>query len=130
MLRTNSKKAKINLVEYITKCYCGENYKLPEPKSFDEIAHNILDAFEREKYYSYQYAFRHNLTRQDVFEDWCRGLPSILDCGFCYARSAVKDLGDILEESDEERSRFTEEQTETMLIKLIYRTLISTLTSR
>ena len=129
MLKANSKKAKENLCNYIAAYYTGENYDLTPTEDIHEIARNILNAFESEKYYSYEYAMRHNMSRLDVFEDWCRGLPSIFDCGFVYNRSAIKDLGDILEESEAERNRFTEEQAEDLLIRLIFRTL-STLTSR
>ena len=55
--------------------------------------------------------------------DWCSGLPGVLDTCYYYNRSAVDDLGAILEETDEERARYTEEQAEKMLTTLIYREL-------
>lgn len=56
-----------------------------------------------------------------IFEDWARGLA--LGGLFCYYynRSAVDDLGAILEETEEEKAKYTEMQAEEMLTRLIYR---------
>lgn len=42
---------------------------------------------------------------------------------FCYYynRSAVDDLGEILEETDEEKAKYSEQQAEELLSRLIYR---------
>ena len=52
---------------------------------------------------------------------WCQGLPSVIDTCYYYNRSAVEDLGDILEETEEERNRYTEQDAERLLSCLIYR---------
>lgn len=72
-------------------------------------------------------------VRQDVryyhgseaaaFADWCAGLPSVLDTLYFYNRSAVDDLGAILEETEQEKTRYTEQQAEQLLTSLIYREL-------
>ena len=49
------------------------------------------------------------------FYEWDSGLPCVLDCGYFYNRSAVADLGDILEETEEEKKRFDEMHAEDML---------------
>lgn len=56
-----------------------------------------------------------------IFEDWARGLA--LGGLFCYYynRSAKDDLGEILEETEEEKSKYTEMEAEEMLTRLIYR---------
>ena len=67
--------------------------------------------------------WRKNLSEQTSFTDWCSGLPSILDTCYYYNRSAVDDLGEILEETEQERSKYTEEQAEKQLTILIYDTI-------
>lgn len=132
MLRTNSKKAIENIRAYIVKGFDGTNY---EPKFdyiekaiednkhgsnidiFSLVANAIYSTFVDE--YLYEYNRRRN--EQTVFVEWCAGLPSILDTCYYYNRSAVKDLGDILEETEEERNRYTEAQAEETLSRLIYR---------
>lgn len=64
------------------------------------------------------------MTEQERFEEWAAGLPSILDTCYYYNRSAVDDLGAILEETDSEKARYTEQQAETRLTYLIYRELV------
>ena len=51
-------------------------------------------------------------------------MPSILDTCYYYNRSAVYDLGAILEETAEEKARYNEAQAETLLTSLIYRELV------
>ena len=63
------------------------------------------------------------MTLEAVFIDWCQGLPSVLDTCYYYNRSAVNDLGDILNQSKREREKFTEEEAEKQLSHLIYREL-------
>ena len=59
-----------------------------------------------------------------AFVDWAQGLPSVLDTCYFYNRSAVDDLGDILEETQEERNKHTETDAEQCLTRLIYKVLI------
>ena len=116
-LKTNSKKARENIQKYIMDNFNGENYKLKTPETFLETAEIILDIFRRE-YSDKRYSGKEN------FVNWAAGLPSILDTCYYYNRSAVDDLGGILEESETEKSRFTEMQAEELLSSLIYRELI------
>ena len=51
-------------------------------------------------------------------------MPSVLDTCYYYNRSAVVDLGKILDETPEEMSRFTESQAEKLLTDLIYKELV------
>ena len=64
------------------------------------------------------------MTEQERFTDWAQGLPSVLDCCYYYNRSAVDDLGAILEETDAEKARYSEQQAENLLSYLIYRELV------
>lgn len=89
------------------------------PVDFHETAEMILKIFRSEKYYETD-----SVGEQNAFANWCQGLPSALDTCYYYNRSAIEDLGNILEESDSEKSRYTEEQAGDMLTKLLYRELI------
>jgi hypothetical protein len=64
------------------------------------------------------------MSEGERFADWAAGLPSILDTCYYYNRSAVDDLGAILEETAEEKARYSEAQAETLLTSLIYRELV------
>ena len=63
------------------------------------------------------------LLRREIFKDWAQGLA--LGGLFCYYynRSAKDDLGAILEESEAEKAKYTEQEAEEMLTRLIYREL-------
>lgn len=119
MLRTNSKKARENLREYIRNIYDGTNYEnAPEDNApFEQIAAFILNTYESEKY-------RNRGNKQDLFVEWCSGLPSVIDTCYYYNRSAVDDLGAILEETETEKARFDESAAENMLSRLIYMELV------
>lgn len=124
MLRTNSKKARENIRAYIVKHFDGANYDIPETNDFNEIANYIYNTFKSEKYYSDNYMLRNKISEQTSFTDWCSGLPSILDTCYYYNRSAVDDLAVILEESETEKARYTEEKAENLLTYLIYSEIV------
>lgn len=119
MLKTNSKKARENIRSYITDNFTPDNYgrDAAEFENFGSIAAFILETFRSEKRYE-------RGPEPVVFADWCAGLPSVLDTCYYYNRSAVKDLGDILEETETERSRYSEADAEKLLTSLIYRELL------
>lgn len=60
---------------------------------------------------------------QEAFEEYAAGLPAIIDTCYYYNVSAVDLLGDILEETAEERAKYDESAAEHMLSYLIYREL-------
>ena len=118
MLRT--KKAIGNIRAYIMDNFAPENYTDTPPKDFPEVAAFILETFRKEKMSDFRYR---NCNEFAAFTDWCQGLPAVLDTCYCYNRSAVDDLGRILEETAEEKERFTEAEAERRLTWLIYREL-------
>ena len=121
-LKTNSRKARENVRQYILDNvdFSGYNTNNTTSTDFPTIAHSVLDIFRAEKRYE-----RHRIGIQFlVFLDWTQGLPSVLDCCFWYNRSAVDDLGTILEETEEEKARYNEEEAGLLLVKLIYRELV------
>lgn len=124
MLKTNSKKAIENIKKYIVDHFDCSGYDLEkEPETFPEIARFILNTCAEEKRYSVRRYFDNMTPSQETFIDWAQGLPGVLDTCYYYNRSAVKDLGDILEETETERNKFSEQDAERMLSCLIYREL-------
>ena len=123
MLRTNSKKAAENIQAYIMDNFTPENYTDNPPQEWPEIAAFILATFRSEKYWCLQDVQYYHGSEAAAFADWCAGLPSVLDTLYFYNRSAVDDLGAILEETEQEKTRYTEQQAEQFLTSLIYREL-------
>lgn len=141
MLRSNSKQARENIRAYIVDHFDGTNYApdfdyieqaqkenaggIRNVDIFSMVAHAIAATFYNEKL-RYDNRFKAGrLSRYELFEDWCSGLPSILDTCYYYNRSAVDDLGDILQENDAEKAKYTEQQAEKRLTQLIYREIYS-----
>lgn len=124
MLRSNSKKAKENIRQYIRDGFTGENYGIEEPQKFEELARIIMETFREEKLNpEREYNRRRGYSDQRVFEDWCQGLPSIIDTLYYYNRSAVEDLARLLEETPEEAAKYSEQDAERMITYLIFREL-------
>lgn len=120
MIKSNSKKAIENIRNYIMGGFDGSNYDIETPDNFKDAAKIIFDIFNSEKPAVGSYA---RMSEQARFVDWCQGLPSTIDCCYYYNRSAVKDLAAILEESEGESSRYSEQEAEARLTWLIYREL-------
>lgn len=119
MLKTNSKQARENIRNYIINRFDSSDYSPEkEPEGFAEVSAFILEAFRGEKE-NYQ-----NIPECDLFADWAAGLPSVLDTCYYYNRSAVDDLGEILNETQVERDKYTEQDAQKLLSSLIYRELM------
>lgn len=125
MLKTNSKKACENIRKYIMQ----DSDYLKECADFDGVTLNEERDFLAYAWRLFTEQKKHDIERNyhspnfGIFLDWARGLA--LGGLFCYYynRSAVADLGDILEESEAERGKYTEQQAEETLSRLIYREL-------
>ena len=124
MLKTNSKKARENLRLYILENVDVSNYyNLKQPETFKEAATIVLKTFREEYYHSIEdFKYWKNNERL-AFSSWTSGLPSILDCCYWYNRPAVDDLGNILEQTKEERNKYNENAACQLLTDLIYREL-------
>jgi 6-pyruvoyl-tetrahydropterin synthase len=124
MLKTNSKKAIENIKKYIINNFDFTNYadytNEKEPTTFEAIAKFIYNCFIAEKRYNDGYG---NHSEQQLFFDWCSGLPSVIDTCYFYNRSAIDDLAVILEETEAEKSKYSEADAEKLLTNLIYREL-------
>lgn len=120
MLRSNTLQARANIQNYIMEGACFEDYDIPEPTTFQETAKAIMNVFNSEMPAVGGYRLTSEYER---FTNWAQGLPLVLDTCYYYNRSAVDDLGEILETTRAERKRFTESQAEERLTSLIYREL-------
>lgn len=130
MLKTNSKK----VIEKVHK-YCIDSWNgyageegLPTAESFEIASVGILKkcineklCFEKEKRFIFLKHYYSN-SFFAAFEDWCQGLPSSLNTCY-YLCKAVKLLGEWLEESEEEKSRYSESEAEKKITYLLFREL-------
>lgn len=127
MLRTNSKKVSEKIKAYIIDNFVMpstlgyEEFTAPETNDYKKIAFIVYQAFVTEKYFDEKCRRYYGHSEETAFVDWCSGLPSILDTPYYYRVSAVDVLGDILEETETERNKFSEMEAEKMLSRLIYR---------
>ena len=122
-MKTTTKEARQNIRQYILDHFDPCGYDFTGPCSFPNVARFILAVHAEEKAYSPEYQSRKGYTNEQVFIDWAQGLPSVLDTCYFYNRSAVDDLGEILEQSEREKAKYTEREAELMLTHLIYREL-------
>ena len=136
MLKTNSKKFKDKVRLYIIDGY--NDWLLDNPdyfdvkcRTFDEVANAIFYVFLSEKmnfnvksYKDFDYFVNKRYgSLFNMFNDWCQGLPSILDCDYYYNVCAVDLLGDWLEQSIEDRGKYSESDSEKRITEILYREL-------
>ena len=122
MLRTNTKKARQNVRDYIftwAADYMRDDYDA-DFSTDRELCAMIGRAFEKEACYANNIRM-HGGRWFDIFKDWTQGLP--IGGLFCYwwNRSAHDDLATLLEETPAEAARYTEEQAADCLTRLIFR---------
>lgn len=122
MYRTNSKFVKIAVRNYIFEHASFEGYdqQPANAASFHDVAHTIRDIFRAE--------FRYNRTPSEYagLIDWMRGLPSALDTTpILYRGSALDVVGSWLDQTETERSKYTETQAEDLALHLIARELLN-----
>lgn len=131
-LKTNTKKAKQNIMDYIK---AWDLDYLEERRAFEveegrpvynlnndaNICAFIYQIFQEEKPGSDEYYKRRKMNVFEIFKDWAQGLP--LGGLFCYYynREARDDVAAILEETEEEKAKFTEEKATELLTYLIFR---------
>ena len=123
MLKTNSLKGKTNIRNYIMndRDYLDERneYHGKTLETEDEYLAFAWEIFKSEK----KHEIEQNYSNPNfaIFKDWAQGLA--LGWLFCYYynRSAVEDLGAILEETEAEKQKYSEQEAEELLTRLIYR---------
>lgn len=118
MLRSTNKAVINKIRAYIVDGVDHEYFGLEADPDFNTACKLILTACENEKFY--------NRSRSgfETFKDWAQGLPSAFDTLYYYNVSAVDLLGAWLEESEAEKSKYSESAAEEMITKLIYRELM------
>ena len=123
MLKTNSKQVREAVKNFIVENYTPENYGWKETTDFNEVKELLNTAFYDEKVkLDNRYKAGH-ITRQELFEEWCGGLPTIFCTDDIYLKSAVDLVGDMLEQTETERNKYTERDAEKLMVYLIYREL-------
>ena len=125
MIKSNSKRATENIKDYIISIYNTDNDRdgleeVPENPTiadFEAIAKNIYTCFVGEMMHGYN----KRRNEQEVFSEWCSGLCGTIHASDYYLGQAVEVLGDMLEETEQEKAKYTQSQAEKMLDYLIYR---------
>lgn len=121
MIRSNSKKAMENIRKYIIDysdfsgytlkdCYFANLEDLKEGAGleiFPEIAKGIYSIFKAE-YLNNDYRFRRGThSIQELFSDYCAGLPSVIDTCYYYNSDPIDIIADILEMTPEEKENYS-----------------------
>lgn len=119
MLKTNSKKARENIIKYIMERHNCEEYAatLADFATFEAVAAAIYADFDRVT----NTPINRRISLQDRFCEYAAGLPGILDTCYYYNRSARADLCEILEETPAEAEKYSESDSEKLLSYLIFR---------
>lgn len=135
MLKTNSKEARNRIKNFII-----ENVYPFDYDGFEELENALIEDRHSERAWTltkeainevfYDEYLKHDnrykvgrISKQELFNEWCYGLPTFFECEFLHRLSAVKELGDLLEETEAERERYTEEEAEKCFLYLIFREL-------
>ena len=118
MMKTNSKKALENIRAYIVNNFTPENYNLEQSNDFATAAKVIYNCFIEEKSGTNDWG---RVAEGVIFDYWMQGLPSIFGADYYLHCTALDDLGVILEETEAEKARFTEDDAAKLLSSLIFR---------
>ncbi len=128
MLKTNSKAARQNIINYIrteSEDYlvsnCGHD---PETLSSDPaLCWVIYETFNDEILKHNNQYIAGRVSEYEMFKLWAQGLAmgGLFDYYLC---KGIDTLGDILEETEEERNKYDELDAEDLLTRLIYREII------
>ena len=104
--------------EYYT--YDGKKAKT----DYNGMCKDILTAFENEKV-KHDCRYRAGrVSKYSLFCDWMAGLPSVFPVSDdIFLGSAVDWLADILDETEEEKGRYTDDKAEAIACNLLYREL-------
>lgn len=122
MLRSNSKQVHLNVQKFIRERVNSEEARcIDKDMPFQSIARIIDHVFRMEKVERDNRYLAHRISLQQLFTEWMQGLPLVLDATYYYFCEAHEDVRAILEETEEEADKYTEEAAEEFLTWLIYR---------
>lgn len=116
MLKTNCKKVREKVREYIRANYEGENYD-DAPATDSEFG--AVCSFIWACYYDEVGQYNRGNIQED-FCEWLCGLPSVLTLPHIYRDSAVDMVGEWLEETESEKARFNEMQACHLINYLVF----------
>ena len=130
MLRTNNKKVTEKIKKQILisfKKWTSENEEL-QPfiyniETFEEAKIIIIKKFILEMLNNENTKKYYNYNTFKAFKDWMEGLITIIDTSYFTKPIAKKIIIELLEETEEEAKRFTEDQAEELITKLYYNVL-------
>lgn len=120
MLRTNTKKAIANIRKYVVDNFMAYDYTTYS--TFTETAKEIYRMFREEFFNGTKKGWYK--TEFEGFFSWSQGLSGggVFDFWtYSEGNNPINILGDILEETETERNRYSEEKASSLLVNLIYR---------
>ena len=104
--------------EYFT--YDGAEMKT----EYNDICKDILKMFEREKLNSDSRYKAGRISKQDLFVDWMQGLPTAFPVADdIFLGSAAEWLGNILDETEAEKQKYSDSKAERTSCLILYREL-------
>lgn len=122
-LKSNSKAVNEAVKTYILENFDTSNYA-PDydhvnVSNIKEVCKAILECCNKEKFcFSYP-------NTQSMLIDWMQGLPSILDTApILYSGSAIDLVGNWLQQTEKEKSKYDETNAEQFALYLISRMII------
>lgn len=122
-LKSNSKAVNEAVKTYVLENFDTSNY-IPDydnvnVSNIKEVCKAILECCNKEKFYlSYP-------NTQSMLIDWMQGLPSILDTApILYSGSAIDLVGNWLQQTEKEKSKYDETTAEQFALYLISRMII------
>ncbi len=126
MVKANSIIARKNIQAFITNNFNYEEWLINHgetlPHTFESVRPALISSFE-----SYLKGDNRlgKVSNNTLFYEWMSGLPSYFEADdiFLGCEAAINSLGDILEQTPGERSKYNEMEAEKTLCTLIYREL-------
>lgn len=125
MLKTNSKAVSEKIKLFIIDNTDFEGYTDFENvrislDNFKEVCKTLFTVCKMEKFYS-----RYN-NNFDMFFDWFCGLPSCFNTAcYLYNGSAIELLGEWLEQTEAEKSKYTESEAENKVNYLLAKMILN-----
>lgn len=140
MLKTNSKQVKETIKNYIMdhfrdafgeyfdengRAYCDDIQTIANTDldNYTDVCNAILVIFWVEKCKHDNRFKAGRASRQELFIEWVSGLCSPIDSDYYYNVSAVDLLGSWLDDSDAEKSKYSEADAEKCITNLLWREL-------
>ena len=123
--KTNSKEAIKNIQDYISTLFDPSNYGKDESEfpTFEEKANFIYQDFITCKYWGTEKEYYRG-NEEKAFTDWLAGLPSVIDSAdyiYDYYWKCTEILGNILNQTEKERSKYSNQDAMDLMSRLIYR---------